>query len=254
MKFFSVVIPIFNCSDSVLSLGNTLVRQTFQDFEVVLVDDGSADLGAKEIHRWLGEANIASTLVRLPYNQGAARARNIGIQQAIGRWIAFLDSDDEWMPEKLAEVHRIIVESRDINCIIHWEKIVGISVSDGILRHGVPDNCNLVLPKELYRRNFMSTSAVVLEADFLSRFRFDEELKSCHDYELWLSMAPYLKIFTLRKVLGIYNFHKSTISRQRVIRRLKNEVSVLWKYKHYDHGVGVLIRFFTMLLSRRWLQ
>ena len=95
----SVIVPVFNRAGSIPRALESVAAQTFQDYEIIVVDDGSTDGSADVVER-LGLARVR--LIRSPQNRGAAAARNIGISAASGQWIAFLDSDDFWAPDKLA--------------------------------------------------------------------------------------------------------------------------------------------------------
>jgi glycosyltransferase involved in cell wall biosynthesis len=94
----SVVIPVFNRVDLMRRTLDSVVGQTIDDYEIIVVDDGSTDGSAELVESF---AIDRVRLIRSPQNRGAAAARNVGISAASGRWIAFLDSDDYWEPAKL---------------------------------------------------------------------------------------------------------------------------------------------------------
>ena len=95
----SVVIPAYNRAATIGAAIDSVLRQTFTDFELVVVDDGSTD-GTLAAARAVTDPRLR--VVAAPHNLGAAGARNLGVAEARGTWIAFQDSDDEWLPEKLA--------------------------------------------------------------------------------------------------------------------------------------------------------
>ena len=96
----SVVIPAYNRAATIGAAIESVLRQTWEDFELVVVDDGSTD-GTLEAARRIADPRLR--VIAAPHNMGAAGARNLGVAEARGTWIAFQDSDDEWLPEKLAK-------------------------------------------------------------------------------------------------------------------------------------------------------
>ena len=102
--FFSVVIPVYNKEKEIRSTLETVLVQSFIDFEVVLVDDGSSD-GSMEIVKGIKDSRIRLFSQK---NQGVSAARNAGIRQAVGQYIALLDADDRWEPSYLKEQYDLI--------------------------------------------------------------------------------------------------------------------------------------------------
>ena len=94
----SVVIPAYNRVDSIRVAVESVLRQSWTDFELLVVDDGSTD-GTREAVRAIPDPRLR--LIETPRNMGASAARNLGIEEARGDWVAFQDSDDEWLPLKL---------------------------------------------------------------------------------------------------------------------------------------------------------
>jgi glycosyltransferase involved in cell wall biosynthesis len=98
-KLVSVLIPAYNSEKTILRAIHSVLKQTFQDFELIIVDDGSQD-GTAEVIKAIDDTRIKYILHSK--NSGTAEARNTAVRSATGRYVAFLDSDDEWLPEKLS--------------------------------------------------------------------------------------------------------------------------------------------------------
>lgn len=106
----SVLIPAYNCEKTIRRAIQSVLQQTFRDFELIIVDDGSQD-GTAEVIKTIVDPRIK--YVRHPQNSGEAEARNTAVRSASGRYVAFLDSDDEWFPEKLSRQMEAIQNKRD---------------------------------------------------------------------------------------------------------------------------------------------
>jgi glycosyltransferase involved in cell wall biosynthesis len=180
----SVVIPVFNRASVLPRAVGSVLRQTMDDLEVVVVDDGSQDETAA-VARSHGDSRVR--LVRLTTNQGVARARNVGVREARGDWIAFLDSDDEWRPPRLER-------QRD------WRAAGDSSVMYCRYVRHVPDPVSRWVPgpalhcgdafRALVRGWDPLPSCVVARRAVLAAMRpFDESLPAFADYEMWLRLA-----------------------------------------------------------------
>src|SRR4030042_6253183 len=104
----SVIIPTYNRADCVTKSIDSVLSQTYNDYEIIVVDDGSTDNT-----RQILQSYVDKCLIHYIYqdNAGCAAARNSGIRAAKGQWIAFLDSDDTWLPDKLAEQMQYLSET-----------------------------------------------------------------------------------------------------------------------------------------------
>lgn len=99
-KLVSIIVPVYNAGKFIDETIQTVRSQTYNCWELILVDDGSTDDGREKIEKWCKEDERLRLIVQ-EKNEGAARARNTGIENASGRYIAFLDADDIWRPQKL---------------------------------------------------------------------------------------------------------------------------------------------------------
>lgn len=125
MPLVSVVVPVFNRSDVVPSAVESVLGQTFADLELIVVDDGSSEDIAAALSEPLSRPNVS--LVRHEQNRGAGASRNSGIDRAGGHYVAFLDSDDTWRPEKLARQLAFMETRPDIQASCTGYRLVGES-------------------------------------------------------------------------------------------------------------------------------
>ena len=191
--FFSVIIPVYNRKDMILRAVNSVIGQTFKDFELLVVDDGSND-GTHDVLDAAGIPHITKT------NGGVSSARNAGLRSAKGKFIAFLDSDDLWLGGKLEKQYDYIRSRPDIR----------VFQSDEIwVRRGVRVNpCKIHKKKsgDIFTDSLelclVSPSASVLRRDVFDVYGlFDEKMPVCEDYDLWLRISAYEQIGLLDEKL-----------------------------------------------------
>ena len=178
----SVVVPTYNRADLVCRALASVEAQTVPAAQIVVVDDGSTDGTGERLARQFPRVEV----VRQP-NRGVSAARNAGIAAARQRWIAFLDSDDEWLPEKLERQLRALAASglRVCHCDEIWLR-AGRRVNPR-RRHAKRGGRIYVDCLPLCA---ISPSAVLVERDVLARVGpFDERLPVCEDYDMWLRVT-----------------------------------------------------------------
>jgi glycosyltransferase involved in cell wall biosynthesis len=196
MALVSIIIPTFNRSERVLRALSSIFLQTFTDYEIVVVDDGSTDQTKEALDQF--RSKIA--YVRHSSNFGVSAARNTGIRASSGLYLAFLDSDDSWLPEKLAaqvgffERHPCTVACQTDEI---WMK--GTRRVNPKKRHHKPSG-DIFLPS--LKRCLVSPSAVMLKRSLLNEVGlFDEGLPVCEDYDLWLRIAARHPIYLIQEKL-----------------------------------------------------
>jgi glycosyltransferase involved in cell wall biosynthesis len=189
MPRVSAIIPTYNRKGFVLEAIGSVLEQTYGDYELIVVDDGSVD-GTGEAIQQYGEN------VRYVYqdNNGVSTARNHGIELAGGEFIAFLDSDDLWLPEKLA-VQVIFMDEHPEARICYTDEIW--------IRRGVrvnPRKKHAKYSGEIYAKCLplciISPSSVLMRRGLFEEVgTFDPSLPVCEDYDLWLRVASRFPIF-----------------------------------------------------------
>lgn len=167
-----VVLPVYNGEETILkALNSVFAQQGDRVNRIIVVDDGSSDDTAKLVQD-IGKPLIQ--IVSTP-NQGVAKARNLGIEKSTAEWIAFLDADDVWMPNKLVEQLRMAQE--------HEVGFICSSVSENSFMASCRIN-----PQLLARGNFVATSSVLVKRSVLNRIQpvFMPGMSFAEDYLAWL--------------------------------------------------------------------
>jgi glycosyltransferase involved in cell wall biosynthesis len=205
----SVVIPTFNRMGMLGEAIESVLGQSFHDFELIVVDDGSTD---DTLH--LMRKYPRARYIRERTNSGVSHARNVGIQNATGRYISFLDSDDLWKKDKL-EAQTVWMEANP-----DWM----VSYTDEIwLRRGVPVNQMKKHEKfsgDIFQQCLalciVSPSSVMFRRPLFTEMgTFDERLPACEDYDLWLRIAARYPIkFIPRKLIVKRGGHADQLSQK----------------------------------------
>lgn len=235
----SVVCPSFNSADFIIPTLQSVVSQTESPYELIISDDGSTDDTCTVVSKFISEHS--GFPVRLVRNKhlGPGAARNSAIRESRGDWIAFIDSDDVWQPNKISVVIQAIKANSDANFISHAEDHIRLDGSIKILCHASHYKANISLTRQLYEKNLFSTSAVICRKQIIiDRGFFDESLRSAQDYELWLRLSPILHPVFILDSLGSYCDRIGNITSKNLFRRLKNIVIISARYRS---TVGVVI-------------
>ena len=201
----SVVMPVFNGGQYLSEAINSILNQTFQDFEFIVIDDGSTDQTDEILHR-LKERKIK--LVRNPSNIGNYASRNIGMKLARGRYICVMDADDVAFPHRL---HRQFA---------HMELNPDIGICGSFIQvipnGGVP---NFVTNEDLLKvvflsNNYCSHPSLILRKEFLSRFdlSYNEEYYYSADFDLCARGFQHFRVQNIPDVLLQYRRHATQIS------------------------------------------
>ena len=224
MSFVSVVIPTYNRAALVARAIQSVLDQTYPHLELIVVDDASTDNTEQALQRF---SDPRIRYVRLSTNLGGSAARNTGIEGARGDFVAFLDSDDEWRPERLA---------RQVPQLISAPSTVGVFYC---ARHVVEGSAIVserwVTYEGRVRDRLLSgwcptfMSAAIVRRSLLSRYRFDATLAGFQDYDLWLALSDVTEFRHLPEALVLAHRHEGERlttdvgPRQRALRTLENK-------------------------------
>ena len=236
----SIIMPNFNGERFIAQAVKSVLGQTFTNWELIIIDDFSTDSSAEIITKFLCDPRIR--LIKNPYNQGVAAARNIGIKHAEGQYISFLDSDDIWEAEKLQKQYDLLNAS-DFWCS-HTD-FVEISEEGEILRSR--SSPKIITRSNLLLHNYIGNLSGLYDANFLGK-HFQKPLMH-EDYDMWLeilrktdSIKPIgnLASYRVRSNSLSSNKIKSLVGHYRVLRgfQISVYVSVLFTFCHVCIKLG----------------
>ncbi|MEK9941404.1 MAG: glycosyltransferase [Gammaproteobacteria bacterium] len=202
MAAFTVVIPTFNRAHIISRALGSVLQQTYKDFEIIVVDDGSLDRTAEVVHSF-SDARIQ--YISIEASGGPATPRNEGIRRAQGEWIAFLDSDDYWLPEKL-DVIAEVIHHQPVDFVSHYQAVVNSAgATIGVM--GPRLDAKLTYGGLLCTENTLATSSVAVRRAFLERnelfFSEEYQYRAIEDFDLWLRiLRSGANSFVVPRVLG----------------------------------------------------
>ncbi len=226
----SVVIPAYNSGNFIQNSLASVIQQSYKNFEIIVSDDGSTDKTTAIVESVLLLNKGIKTKLLKNQHQGPGFARNQGILNSSGSWIAFLDSDDLWYKYKLSRVAEYIQRNPEIELWCHSE-LVKSKNSQVACEHYKRFDCRATPFLSMYRNNSLSTSAVTVKKDALFRAGlFDEELPNAQDYDLWIRLADTAKIGFIKDVLGVYVSRDDSITSYNK-RRLRCLLRIAEKYR-----------------------
>ncbi len=230
----SVIIPAYNSEKFIKRTIQSVLNQTYKDFEVIIVDDGSTD-NTKEV---VEEFQKKDSRIKYLWqeNSGApARPKNKGIKESKGKYIAFLDHDDEWLPEKL-EKQLVLFEKQKnskLRFVSSWGLIFNAKENQ-TYEHKIKKRGNVF--QELLANNFiLSCSSIFLKKEiFESVGFFDENLKFSDDWEMWIRIAQKYEFDFINEALFKYYWHgENVMNKLKGEEKLKEYKYILEKYKDF---------------------
>ncbi|MEA5567048.1 glycosyltransferase family 2 protein [Anabaena sp. UHCC 0399] len=211
MPRVSVVIPAYNAMVYLPKTVDSVLKQTFTDFEVLIINDGSSD----HILEWATGLQDPRVKVISQENQGLPGARNTGIIHAQGEYIAFLDADDLWAPTKLEKQVHCLDNKLTVGLVYTWTVLIdGQDNPTGRIFASHPEGN---VWQQLMETNEMcnGSSSMVRRCCFDTVGLFDRSLKSAEDLDMWLRLSARYPFAVVKEPLTFYRQHSNSMSKNR---------------------------------------
>jgi glycosyltransferase involved in cell wall biosynthesis len=208
MPKVSVIIPAYNTMDFLPETLESVLKQTFDDFEVIIVNDGSSD----NIEEWASQLTEPRVKLISQANQGPSAARNTGIAQAKGEYIAFVDADDLCEPSKLEKQVRCLDDNPAVGLVYSWISVIdeqGKATGRVITYDAQGD----VLREILVRNIIYCPSVVVRRCCFDTVGLFEPNLRFNEDWEIWIRIASRYHFAVTKEPLVYYRQHPRNSSK-----------------------------------------
>jgi len=226
-ELVTVIIPTYNSAKYITEAVDSVLAQTYKNFEIIVVDDGSTDDTDEVLKPYMDKIIYIKKK-----NGGPASARNRGIESSSGEFIAFLDADDVWLPEKLERQVEFMKNNPEVEII--FTKVANYEDPENQTLGRINIKDGYIFDQLLKRGNFINASTVLLKAECIKNkelFDEDKRLISVEDYNLWLRLARKCKFAYLGEATTRYryggglteNFEKMFQADIYILRKLKEE-------------------------------
>lgn len=216
----SIIMPSYNTGRFISETIESVLDQTYPNWELIIVDDCSTDNTDEVVGRYLADKRIR--YIKNDVNSGAAVSRNRALREAKGRWIAFLDSDDLWMAEKLEKQLNFMI---DTGCHFSYTKYIEIDETS------TPNGKSVSGPKRItkhgmYNYCWMGCLTVMYDAETVGLVQI-EDIKKNNDYAMWLKACQKADCYLFNETLAKYRKRSGSISSHGYTKLIR------WHYKLY---------------------
>ncbi|MBE9076974.1 glycosyltransferase [Romeria aff. gracilis LEGE 07310] len=227
MALISVIIPAYNSERTIAETVESVIQQTLTDFEIIVIDDGSTD---RTLERLDAIEDCRLTVVSQK-NSGVSASRNLGIAKASGQYIAFLDADDLWLPDKLAAQVQALAADPAVAVAYSW--VDYIDESGQFLRSGMHSTIAGDVYERIVLGSFLESGSnpLIRKTAIDHTGGFDETLRTAEDWEMWVRLAAQYRFAVVPQVQVLYR-----VSSRSKSFRLEN---------HRSAGLAVIDRVFA---------
>lgn len=216
----SIIMPSYNTADYIGRSIESVIAQTYTNWELIIVDDCSLDSTDDVVHEYLSDNRIK--YLKNASNSGAAVSRNYALREAVGDWIAFLDSDDLWHPEKLEKQISFMIDSgykftyTDYQIQLNGEWLPYIYYGPNIVnKRRIKDYC------------YFSTITVMYDRKYVGLIQI-EPVRKNNDYAMWLKIIEKTPCYRYPESLSYYIKHEGSISSGSKLKLIKHHY-ILWR-------------------------
>ncbi|MBD2344456.1 glycosyltransferase [Anabaena subtropica] len=233
LPMISVIIPAYNCEKTIKETIDSVLRQSFTNFELIVINDGSQD-GTLDIVSQIQDSRIKIFSFE---NAGGNVSRNRGLNLAVGKFISFLDADDIWMPNKLESQLEALHENPDFHVAYSWTDYID---EDGkFLISGRRVTLNGDVYQKLFINNFLENGSnpLIRKEALIALGGFDESLKAAQDWDMWLRLADKYSFVAVPFVQILYRVSSNSLS-SNLVRQEKACMQVLEKAYQARSAIG----------------
>ena len=228
----SIIMPSYNTARFIEATIESVLAQTYKNWELIIVDDCSTDNTDEIVNAYLTDSRIK--YIKNEKNSGAAVSRNRALREAAGRWIAFLDSDDLWAPEKLEKQLAFMVENNykftytDYNIQLNGEWLPYVYYGPEVINK-----------RKMKNYCYFSTITVIYDREYVGLIQI-EPVRKHNDYAMWLRIIEKTPCYRFGECLSSYIKHEGSISSGSKWKLIKHHY-VLWRVAEHKNPFSALI-------------
>lgn len=205
----SVIMPVYNAERYIKQAVESILNQTYQKFEFIIVDDASTDSTSK-ILKDFKKKDSRITLIRNKANLGATKSLNKAVAKASGKYIIRMDADDWSYPERFELQIKLMEDHPDVVVSGSYIEVCDSQLKTKYVRKYHLDD--IIIRKHLFRYSPFAHPATIWKAKVLKRERYDERIETCQDYELYFRVGKIGKFMNLNKALLKLRMHEKAVS------------------------------------------
>ena len=222
----SIIMPSYNTAKFIDETIESVLKQTYTNWELIIVDDCSTDSTDEVVKKYLSDSRIK--YLKNEKNSGAALSRNKALREAKGKWIAFLDSDDLWEPDKLSKQ---IAFMKNNNAHFSYTNYIEIDEESSPIGKKVTGP-KRITKRGMYNYCWMGCLTVMYDAEFVGLIQI-EDIKKNNDYAMWLKLCKKTPCYLLDETLARYRKRSGSISNHGYIKLIH------WHYKLFKEAEGM---------------
>jgi len=245
----SVIIPCFNSEQTILRALNSIKEQTYPVQEIICIDDCSTDNTVKTIENFIHHnSHLTVKLFKNESNAGPSFSRNLGWDAAQGDYVAFLDADDSWHPEKLRIHYTWMIKNPDIALSGHLYRLINALDTSSDFQLNSNFKTSIISPDKILFSNPFVTPSVILKRTL--EYRFNTKQRYCEDYFLWLQICldgHKVSMLSIELTYIFKSFGSSGLTRN-LLRMKWGDINNYWQlYK--SKRISIIHAFFLTVYS-----
>lgn len=205
--FFSVIIPTRNRPIILQNALSSVLKQSYRDYEVIIVDDGSTE-EYTEVKEWIvGKPGFK---YYKKANAGPAAARNYGIEKASGKFICFLDDDDEYLQNHLLVMKEYVTKNNLKDGL--YATLAIVKTPEGTNKQPLFEEQIVLTPMERLYSQAILTNCIAVSAEILRQYKFNSTVLVSEDYDLWTRIVLHYPFYRINEYTTVYNMHEASTS------------------------------------------